>query len=167
MVNPSVKCTDGKYLKFKWGVVCLSVILPFGIVAFYFYELLLYRKVLCPSVCRPEGVADTDLAEIPRAVLGLDTQQRQPLPSQPRQPMLSRKSFQQFAHTVLKLEKEIGVSRAELALAFNNRRASKGNKYAREWLRMVVRDARKEAPHLEFLYAAYRPQYYWFEAFEM
>ena len=134
MINPSVKCTDDKYLAYKWPVVCVAVILPFGIVAVYFYELLRHRKALSPSVRRPEGVTDHDLARVPRALLELALQRhnihrrRSSLVRVPSRRGASKGAVQTFARTVLKHDEAIGVTRAELVHAFGQRKATLNSK---------------------------------------
>jgi hypothetical protein len=87
---------------------------------------------------------------------------------------------------------EVGITEAELEAAFAAKEAEGGIDLAVEWLQICVRDARampavpavsavpavpampdndgkteNGAHHLMFLYASYKPKYYWFEAFEM
>jgi hypothetical protein len=65
---------------------------------------------------------------------------------------------------VLKQNEEYGVTRAELVHAYGQQKACKGTQHAHEWLQIVVRETRNEAHHLEFLYSAYRPNFYWYVA---
>jgi hypothetical protein len=68
---------------------------------------------------------------------------------------------------VLTGEDEVGITEEELTEAFNKERESAGTEHAMAWLQTIVRDARGDAEHLKFLYASYKPEFYWFEAFEM
>jgi hypothetical protein len=61
----------------------------------------------------------------------------------------------------------LGVTKEELAGAFSARKQNAGTDHAVEWLQIVLREARGGAEHLGFLYAPYKPQFYWFEGFEM
>ena len=56
---------------YTYPVMAFGVLLPFGIVAIYFFELFGNRKALAPKVFRPEAISDAELQRIPRQVLGL------------------------------------------------------------------------------------------------
>jgi hypothetical protein len=68
---------------------------------------------------------------------------------------------------VKKLDVQVGVSLAEVKAAFEIQEQSKGPEHAVRWLQLLARATCLEIRHLEFLFIAYRPEYYWFEAFEL
>ena len=169
VIYPGVKCTDEKYQMYMYPVAAFGVLLPFGIVAIYFMELLGNRKALAPKIFRPEAVGDAELQRIPRQLLGLREHRGGkataglPGPSaKKRRPSRSiTNSLREFTKTIVTCEGEVGVTRAELVAAFERQAKASGKENAVEWLQIIVRRIRGDARHLEFLYAAYRPGYFW------
>jgi hypothetical protein len=163
VINPSVKCTDDKYLTYKPFVGIMAFVIPFGIVVVYFIELYRHRNTLYLNRVRsPESrhVTDADLQMISRQWLAEEQQPTAP----------TAHSAKALAKTVLKRSGERGITRAQLTELFEERARATGLSSAQEWLRIVVRDARCDVDkthHVKFLYEAYRPQYFWFEAFDM
>jgi hypothetical protein len=110
-------------------------------------------------------ITDADLEMISRQWL---TEEHQPAAP-------TAYSAKALAKTVLKRSVERGITRAQLTELFEERERAKGVSSAQEWLQIVIRDARcqpehclnNKTQHIQFLYEAYRPQYFWFEAFDM
>jgi uncharacterized membrane protein YczE len=62
---------------------------------------------------------------------------------------------------------DVGVSVVQVRAAFERQEQAKGRAHAIEWLQLLVRATYTDIRHLEFLFMAYRPEYFWFEAFEL
>jgi hypothetical protein len=163
VMYPEIKCTDSKWLSYRYPVAVMGFVLPFGIIALYFMELVGNKRALWPKVSTPEEVTDDELKRIPRAVIaaaaaaaaggggGVGA-------AAGRKPshVLSA-SLREFTKTVLTGEDEVGITEEELTEAFNKERESAGTEHAVAWLQTIVRDARGDAEHLKFLYASYTP----------
>jgi hypothetical protein len=167
VMYPDIKCTDSKWLSYRYPVAVMGVLLPFGIIALYFMELVGNRRKLCPQVSTPDEFTDDELKRIPRAIIGAGDSPA-PANASNREPSKALSaSLREFTKTVRTCDEEIGVTKEELAEAFNAQKNCAGADHAVEWLQIVLRDARGGAEHLRFLYASYKPEFYWFEAFEM
>jgi hypothetical protein len=168
VVNPSVKCTDDKYLAFYYQVVCFAIVIPFGVIAVYAIELYRNRHFLRPNVQRPEALTGDDLQNISRQLVLAQHKSPTDASKQGLQRSQSIRALRTFAKTILKRRgDDLGIDPAQLLEVFNEYARTKGQRLAEEWLQIVVRDARGAADHLKFLYAAYRPDYFWYEAFEL
>jgi hypothetical protein len=171
VVNPSVKCTDDKYLSFWYPVAGMAFVIPFGIVAVYFIELYRHRHALYPyRVRRPEQVTDEDLKKISRKLAEASEQSTSSDTASKRRSRHDS-TLKGLAKTVLNRGAgETGIERTQLIELFEERARAKGLNSAKEWLQIIVRDARcdvDKTDHIKFLYGAYRPRYFWFEAFDM
>ena len=173
MSHPRVKCTDDKYKMYMYPIIICSVLLPFGIVLIYFVELVSNRKVLAPTGLSPECLSADELQAVPRRLIGLDTStkstEKHPKPQESASGGLLKLKFPKLRlresfRAVLRNESKNGVTRAELVAEYKRRITVSGEVSAVEWLQIVVRKARGEAKHLEFLFGSYRPAFYWFEA---
>jgi surface protein len=150
VMYPDIKCTDSKWLSYRYPVAVMGCILPFGIIVLYFIELMGNRRALWPKASTPEELTGDELKCIPRVII-----------------IAADRGQSKTLKAVLTGEEDSGVTKEELTEAFNALERDTGTKHAVEWLRIVIRKARGEAEHLKFLYASYKPQFYWFEAFEM
>jgi hypothetical protein len=105
-------------------------------------------------------VTDADLQMISRQWLAEEDHPTAP----------AAQSAKVLVKSVLKRSGERGIHRAQLTELFEERERANGSRAAQEWLRIAIREARckvDKTQHIRFLYAAYRPQYFWFEAFDM
>jgi hypothetical protein len=170
VMYPEIKCTDSKWLSYRYPVAVMGFVLPFGIIALYFMELLGNRRALCPQVSTPDEVTDDDLKSIPRAAIGAaacDSPLQQDRVSHLEPSKTLSASLRGITKSVLTSEEEVGITKEELAGAFNAEEKRAGTEHAVEWLQTIIRAVRGDAEHLSFLYASYKPGFYWFEAFEM
>jgi hypothetical protein len=163
VMYPEIKCDDPKWLSYRYPVAVMGFVLPFGIIAVYFMELMGNKRALCPRVSTaPEEVTDDERKRIPRAIIGgaspVSTHAAHLEPSK----SLSA-SLREFTKEVLTCDEEVGVTKEELAGAFNAQEKGVGTDHAVEWLQIILRDARGGADQLRFLYASYKPQFYWIE----
>jgi hypothetical protein len=117
---PAIKCTDSKYLSYRYPVAVMGFVLPFGIIALYFVELVGNRRALCPQVSTPEAVSDIELKRIPRAVITIAAAGDGPLQhdhASGRKPSKAvSATLGEFAKTVLTRNKELGITKEELAV---------------------------------------------------
>jgi hypothetical protein len=142
----------------------MGFVLPFGIIALYFIELVGNKRALCPQLSTPKEVTDDDLKRIPRAVIiAAAAAAGGDIPSQHQGHASGRKpsktvsaSLREFTKTVLTGEEEAGITKEGLAEGFCAEEKRVGTELAVEWLQTVVRDARGDANHLRFLYASYK-----------
>jgi hypothetical protein len=169
VMHPDIKCTDSKWLWYRYPVAVMGFILPFGIIVLYFMELVGNRQALWPKAFTPEEVNGDDFKRIPCTIIiaAGDSSSPQGHVSCRRPSKILSASCREFAKAVLSCEEEIGVTKEEVVEAFNAQKEDAGTDHAVEWLQIILREARGDAEHLRFLYASYKPQFYWFEAFEM
>jgi hypothetical protein len=251
VMYPEIKCDDPKYESYRYPVAVMGFVLPFGIIALYFMELVGNRRRLCPQVLTPDEVTGDELEGIPRTVIGdvspkstraahlepsktlraslheltqtvltcdeeigvtkeeltkaFDAQKKDAgtdravewlqivlrdarggaehlkcpqlstpdevtddeLKRIPRAAIIAAAAFHRSGGHASGRKKDVGITKKELAEAFNAKEKRAGTKHAVEWLQTIIRDARGGAEHLRFLYASYKPEFYWFEAFEM
>eukprot|EP00935_MAST-01C_sp_MAST-1C-sp1_P000904 g904.t1 len=170
VIDPSVRCTDEKYIAYVPVVTMFSIVLPFGIIAIYFYELISNRQLLRPRVYLPSALTEEELAKIPRATLRL-TQPSTPAETNKaqaeRKKALDSEGSSSVRAVLQPQQMERGVSLDELDEEYEQMKRKEGKAKTIEWLQILVRDTREDARHLDFLTNAYRPMFYWFEGLEM
>jgi hypothetical protein len=166
VVQPERKCTDAVYEESKPWVVLASFFVPGGILLFIFTELYRHRNELYPSWARrAESIRSKQLLNNPAAQKAVQRGYEDCFG-----PQLSERNCCQSRQCVKRKRQDTSALVAEV---WDERKARLGVRAAHDWVQDTYRqrttDTNQPMPHhkLFFLYAAYKPRYFWFEAYEM
>jgi hypothetical protein len=165
VADPSIKCDSDRWETNQYYVHTMSILLPLGIPCFYLYTLYKHRRIINPSLQSIQKDKDyvRAFALAGKKVYLCGTSGR-------------RLEGEALSSAQKQATQEWEASNPELCQVlagqdyksqFELKRKQVGFTQAREWIKQRARDSNVRARRYRFLWGAYRPDFYWFEVFDI